>query len=101
MTRNNSIDKYVLDSMEIVEDCRILSIEQLQKEADKEEIECYIQLGGLCKSSKDIIYYPEDDTWEIFHYIDDSFVVYDSTEHMLKSTNILKAIENKCLIKYV
>lgn len=103
MTRNNNVDKSVRDSMEIIEDFRILSIEQLKKEATYKEhnpeLECYIVLGGLCKSSKDITYYPDDDTWDIFHYIDDSFVVYNSTEHMLKSTNILKAIENKCLIK--
>ena len=100
MTRTDHIDKSVRDSMEIIEDNRILSLIQLQVESVN-TLECYILLGGLCKSSKDITYYPDEDTWDIFHYIDDSFVVYNSTEHMIKSTNILKAIENKCLIKYV
>ena len=97
------MSKYIKDVVEDIVDNRILSIEQLQEEATYKEgdlkLDCYISLGGFCKSSLDIIYYPDDDTWDIFHYIDNCFVVYDSTEHMLKSTNLMKYIKQGYLIK--
>ena len=79
----------------------ILSLEQLKSEASDKELEVYIILGGLCRSSKDIKYIPREDVWEIFHSIDGSFVVYNSTDRMIElNPNIIKAIKYRCLIKY-
>ena len=109
------LSKHVKSTVEDIPDNRILSIEQLKIEAHYKysvpkdivdtkhtyhhAVDCYKSLGGYCKSSLDITYYPEEDTWDIYHYIDDSFVVYQSTEHMLKSTNLMKYIKQGYLIK--
>ena len=89
-------NKFILDDMEHKEDKFISSLEQLKSESSDVEnsLECRILFGGYACSSKAITYLEDEDIWEIFHYIDGSFVVYTSTEQMLELTSIGKAIKN-------
>ena len=99
------LSKHIKDVVEDIPDNRILNLEELKCLSDQSNtqyykpLECYKSLGGLCKSSLDITYFPSEDTWEIHHWIDDCFVVYSSTEHMLKSTNLMKYIKQGYLIR--
>ena len=70
-------NKFILDDMEHKEDKFISSLEQLKSESSDVEnsLECRILFGGYACSSKAITYLEDEDIWEIFHYIDDSFVV--------------------------
>ena len=79
---------------------KIQSISQLKKEACKESgFDGFIALGdGNIRSSKQIFYNQDDDTYTIFHGIDGSEGVL--TEEELTLSNIGIAIKNNRLYKY-
>jgi len=54
--------------------------------------------GGLAKSSKRILYDPEFDEFSIINEIDESFQEFHSSE-IAKETNLIEAIEKRCLFK--
>ena len=80
------------------QDKRIRTIEQLKGLA-KDGLECFILLNGGLRSSKYICYHPEDNSFYILNYIDDS--EQELTESQLldsEYTNIAEAMEKGALI---
>lgn len=83
----------------------ITSIEQLKRIAgvpDSNGFDGYIALaGGLGRSSKQIWYDEDDDSWDIVNWIDESEVSYSSTKEFIDNEpNIMLAIDNHALIEY-
>ena len=79
-------------------DKRIRNITQL-KELAKDGLECFILLNGGLRSSKYINYNPDDNSFYILNYIDDS--EQELTENQLldsEYTNIAEAMEKGALI---
>ena len=79
-------------------DRRIRNIQQL-KELAKNGLECFILLNGGLRSSKYISYNPEDNSFYILNYIDDT--EQELTENQLldsEYTNIAEAMEKGALI---
>jgi len=79
-------------------DKRIKTIEQL-KELAKNGLECFILLNGGLRSSKYISYNPDDNSFYVLNYIDDS--EQELTESQLldsEYTNIAEAMEKGALI---
>ena len=97
MSDSRTIDKFILHSTE-GNDNLVRSIEDLKSLTINKSIEIRILLGGLACSTKEIHYKPEDDFWEIYHYICDSFVVYTSTEQMLELTKLDRYIKTNRVI---
>ena len=81
------------------QDRRIRTIAQL-KELAKNGMECFILLNGGLRSSKHIRYYPDDNSFYVFNYIDDSEDVLTEAQILDKSyTNIAEAMEKGALIR--
>jgi len=81
-----------------VKDRRIKTIGQL-KELAKNGLECFILLNGGLRSSKYISYNPDDNSFYVLNYIDDS--EQELTENQLldsEYTNIAEAMEKGALI---
>ena len=79
-------------------DRRIRTIAQLKKLAE-EGMECFTLLNGGLRSSKFIRYNPDDNSFYVFNYIDDSEDVLTEAQILDKSFgNIAKAIEKGALI---
>jgi len=79
-------------------DRRIRNITQL-KELAKDGLECFILLNGGLRSSKYISYNPDDNSFYVLNYIDDS--EQELTENQLldsEYTNIAEAMEKGALI---
>ena len=79
-------------------DRRIRTIKQL-KERAKNGLECFILLNGGLRSSKFVRYDPEDNSFYVFNYIDDT--EQKLTESQLldsEYTNIGQAMEKGALI---
>ena len=79
-------------------DRRIRTIAQLKKLAE-EGMECFILLNGGLRSSKFISYNPDDNSFYIFNYIDDS--EQELTEIQILSSdysNIGEAMKKGALI---
>lgn len=80
----------------------IENLEQLKKEAthpNGDLVDFFILFaGGLAKSSKRILYFPECDEFVIVHEIDESYVEVSSS-NLEKETNLIEAISKKCLFK--
>jgi len=71
---------------------RINTIEELKKRGLR-GVEVSILLNGGFRSSKYIRYFPEDNTFEVIHYIDGSEEYLTESEIMdEKNTNIGKAL---------
>jgi len=84
--------------MEKTKDKRIKTIEQL-KQLAKDGLECFILLNGGLRSSKYISYNPDDNSFYVLNYIDDS--EQELTENQLldsEYTNIAEAMEKGALI---
>jgi len=83
----------------------ITNIEQLKTIAgipDSNGFDGYISLaGGAARSSKQIWYDAEDDTWALVNWIDESEEQYNSTaEFLANEPNIVYAMQNNALITY-
>jgi hypothetical protein len=83
----------------------VSTIEELKKIAgvpDSNGFDGFIALaGGLGRSSKQIWYDEDDDSWELVNWIDESEASYSSTEEfMANETNIMYALNNGALIEY-
>ena len=79
-------------------DRRIRNISQL-KELAKDGLECFILLNGGLRSSKYISYNPDDNSFYVLNYIDDS--EQELTESQLLNseyTNIGQALKKGALI---
>lgn len=67
---------------------------------EEEYVDCFILLKGLFRSSKRILYDPEENTFSVHNEIDDSYQD-DLTEEQLKTeTMIIEAIRKKALYIY-
>lgn len=78
---------------------KIEDIKQLKKKASKSPIEVFLLLNFGLRSSKNISYNPEDDTWNVYNYIDDTEQTL-KTEELATETNIIEALEKKALYQY-
>jgi hypothetical protein len=78
---------------------KISSLEELKKLASESTVYAFIHLNYGLKSSKDISYDKESDTWEIYNSIDDVEQTLN-TKELGECTNIIKAIENGALYQY-
>ena len=82
------------------EDKRIRTIGQLKELSKDEGLNCCILLNGCMRSSKYIRYYPEDNSFYVFNFIDDS--EQELTESQILDSaysNIGEAMEKGALIK--
>ncbi|MFC1766821.1 hypothetical protein ACFL6U_32695, partial [Planctomycetota bacterium] len=85
-------------SKQETKDRRIRTVEQL-KELAKKGLECFILLNGGLRSSKFIDYDPNDNSFYVFNYVDDS--EQKLTESQLLDdayTNIGEAMNKGALI---
>ena len=79
-------------------DKRIRNITQL-KELAKDGLECFILLNGGLRSSKYISYNPDDNSFYVLNYIDDTEQKLTEAQFLDKSyTNIAEAMEKGALI---
>lgn len=81
-----------------INDKRITTIEQLKRLAE-DGMDCFILLNGGLRSSKHIRYFPEDNSFYIFNYIDET--CQQLTEDQIFNsdhTNIGKAMKQGALI---
>ena len=84
--------------MEKTKDKRIKTIEQL-KHLAKDGLECFILLNGGLRSSKYISYNPDDNSFYVLNYIDDTEQELTETQLLDKSyTNIAEAMKKGALI---
>ena len=81
-------------------DRRIRTTQQLKELTMKGGLECFILLNGGLRSSKFIRYRPEDKSFYVFNYIDDSEQILTEGQ-MLDSeySNIGEAMEKGALIR--
>jgi hypothetical protein len=71
----------------------------LSTNTNEDFVDFYIVLAnGLIRSSKRILYDPKFDEFYLINEIDESFQEFSSSE-IGKETNLLTAIESKCLYK--
>jgi len=77
---------------------RVRTIEQL-KELAKNGLDCFILLNGGLRSSKHIRFHPDDNSFYVFNYIDDTEQTLTESQIVDSSyTNIGEAIEKGALI---
>ena len=62
--------------------------------------ECFILVGGCMRSSKHIWYYPETNTFDVLHEIDDAEDEGITEADLWKLTNIGTALDTGNLYKY-
>jgi hypothetical protein len=79
---------------------KIESLEQLKKDSEDTHLECFILLGGRARSSKTFSYFPETDTWDVLHEIDNTWEEDVSTDHLKDFTNVITALEKGALWAY-
>ena len=81
-------------------DKRIKTIKHLKELAKKEGgLDCFILLNGGLRSSKYISYNPDDNSFYILNYIDDTEQKLTEAQLLDKSyTNIAEAMEKGALI---
>jgi len=85
---------------QVSEDRRIKTIAQLKELAKDGGLECFILLNGGLRSSKHIRYYPDDNSFYVLNYIDDSELELTEAQILDSSyTNIGEAMEKGALIK--
>lgn len=63
-------------------------------------VEVFIVLNGGLRSSKRLWYHEHDDTWDVYHEIDDSSQDGLSTKDLDKDTMIIEALNGGALYKY-
>ena len=77
---------------------RIKNINEI-KQYTEDYLDCFISLSnGMIRSSKEIIYNTETNTFTIFHFISDTYE--ELTEKEFKTTNIFESLKNNNLYKY-
>ncbi len=80
---------------------KIKDLEELKKLASPEALECFISLaGGAVRSSKNIAYCPQDDTFDVFNEIDGSWEESLSEKDLWNLTNIGEALDKGALWSY-
>jgi hypothetical protein len=80
--------------MKIVKD-----VDELRSRAWNQNFECFIMLaGGVARSSKNVFYDSENETFSVINEIDDSEDMF--TEEEMKTSQIAEAIKLKALIAY-
>jgi hypothetical protein len=82
---------------------KITSLEELKKEAAYNEhdvAEFFIMLNFGARSSKRVVYFPDNDTYDILNYIDDSYEEDLTEEQLRNETHIIDAIEKGAFFKY-
>ena len=83
---------------------KVLSIDHLKELAKNEESirqHFFIQLGGgIARSSKQILYDPQTNRFEVVNEIDFSFQFDLSEKQLANKTQIVEAIEAGALFKY-
>ena len=85
---------------------KIKDIEELKREAEENDCKtpdfegCISLANGLARSGKRIRYFTDDDSWEVYHEIDETEECFNSTKQMLKQTNIGLALEQGALFQY-
>ena len=77
---------------------QVKDIEELKTLA-VEGAEFFIKLNGGMRSSKNITYDKDNDTWEVYNGIDDSLQTC-TTAQLAEDTNIIKALDYGALWKY-
>jgi len=100
--KNNSVTSWQSKTIQYMKP--ITSLEQFKLAATNKRgdfVEFFISLaGGLAKSSKRVIYFPDDKTFYIINEIDETEQV-DLTEDQLKTeTLIVDAIEQGAFFQY-
>lgn len=81
----------------------ITSLEELKKAAEyneREIAEFFIAPNGGLRSSKRIVYFPDNDTFDIYNSIDDSWQEDLPTSELANETHIIEAIEMKAFYQY-
>lgn len=80
----------------------IKSLEDLKERAQAEDgCECFIVLaGGLVKSSKQIWYWADSNTFDVHEDIDGTDWEEVGLEVIANETNIIEALNNKSLYAY-
>jgi len=77
----------------------IKNMNHLKKCAMIESSNFWIRLNYGTRSSKDIKYYKDDDSWSVFHFISDSFCQYKDDKDFIENEDfIIKAIKTNNLI---
>jgi hypothetical protein len=77
----------------------VKNLGELKEMASIQSFEGYILLKFGVRSSKHIEYNPEEDSWYIYNYIDDTEQRVN-TKELRKMTNIVEALEKGALFKY-
>jgi hypothetical protein len=77
----------------------INSLEDLKDKATNSDLPCYIMLSGFLRSSKDVLYNPDNNLWSIYNHVDDTEQEL-STEELSTRTMIIEAIEKKAFYRY-
>ena len=78
---------------------KIEDLEELKNICSRESIDCFIQLNYGLRSSKNISYDRDADTWYIFNEIDDTEQTV-STKDLKEQTNIIEALDKGALYEY-
>lgn len=78
---------------------QIKSLEELKLKASAGPVDCFIRLNFGLRSSKDVEYNEDTDTWYIFHHIDGSEQEL-TTEELADATNIIEALEKGALYQH-
>lgn len=79
---------------------KIESLDELKQICSKGYTEVFILLNFGLRSSKEIEYDTETDTWRVFNYIDDSELIGLTYDELKTDTNIPLALERGALFKY-
>ncbi len=83
-----------------IKEKQIRTIGRLKELTTKGGLECFILLNGGLRSSKFIRYYPDDNSFYVFNYIDDT--EQELTEAQIldrQHSNIGEAMEKGALIR--
>lgn len=79
---------------------QIKDIEELKQLCSKGYAGVFILLNFGLRSSKDIEYDSNTDTWRVFNYIDDTEQIGLTYDELKENTNIPLALERGALYKY-
>lgn len=83
----------------------VTSLSDLQDRANfninEDGCQCFVSLaGGLIKSSKQIWYYPESNTYDVHNDIDDTDFEEIDLPTLTRETNIIEALDKGALYAY-
>ena len=86
-------------SAELIKDVEDLKRRATRDPNTEDWMECFIQLG-VGRSSKRVIYYPDSDTFDVHHEIDDTYSEDVTLDYLEKNTHIIEALEKNALYEY-